>query len=131
MAVLKKIKKMSFSFGEKLGKRIKGSTLIESIVATVIIMFCFSVVTTVYVNVFRADDHSRKFSGHLILKNAALKIKSEKDFIDKVYKVDELTVEKTVAKYGESENQELWLLKLKLIDADKKLINDYKELIIN
>jgi len=116
-----------------LKHKIKGSTLIESIGATMVIMFCFSAVTSIYVNVFRSDDHARKFNGHLILKNTALKIKSEKDFLDKVYKLEELTVEKTVSKYGESEaeNQQVWLLKLKLLDADKKVLNEYKELIIN
>ena len=129
MALLKHI---SLSFGEG-GVRCKGSTLIESIVATVIIMFCFSAVTTIYVNVFGANDHTRKFNGQLILKNTALKVKAERDFLDRTFKVEELTVEKTVSKYGESTDADgqLWLLKLKLFDANKKLLSEYKELIIN
>lgn len=133
MALLKKIKAIPLSFGEGLGERSKGSTLIESIVATIVIMFCFTAVTTIYVNVFRADDHTRRFNGRLILKNAALKVKTEKTFLDQTFKVDELTVEKTVSKYGESagSDQQLWLLKLKLFDPDKKLLSEYKEVIIN
>jgi hypothetical protein len=112
--------------------KVKGSTLIESIVATIVIMFSFTAVTTIYVNVFRADDHTRKFDGHLILKNTALKVKAEKNYLDKEFKIEELTVEKTVSKYGEAAttDQQLWILKLKLFDVDKKLLCEYKELIL-
>lgn len=141
MAVLKRIRQiwlLSFPVlseveGGEAGERLKGSTLIESIVATVIIMFCFSAVTTIYVNVFGVNDHTRKFNGQMILKSTALKVKAEKDFLDRTFKVDELTVEKTISKYGESTdaNEQLWLLKLKLFDSNKKLLSEYKELIIN
>lgn len=116
-----------------LKKRVKGSTLIESISATVVIMICFSVVTAVFVNVFQGDDHTRKFNAWMILKNAAMKIKADKDFVDQTYTSGNFTIEKTVSRYSEAstDGQQVWTLKMKLIDVNKKILSEYKELVIN
>ena len=62
-----------------------------------------------------------------------MKIKSERDFLDGTVKEEDYTIEKTVSQYGQStgSEQRLWLLKMKLFDNNKKLLNEYKEVVFH
>jgi type II secretory pathway pseudopilin PulG len=109
-------------------KRIKAFTLVESLVAMVLVVFSMGFATVVYVNVVDSDRQLKQQRAILILDKYALETKEEKQFIDDLIKLDDYYIEKTLEKYANTEN--LYLFKLVLLDLNKNRIYSRSELIL-
>ena len=112
-----------------LNQKLKAATLVEALMALVIVMICFVIGSMIYVNVINSDNNRQEIKANLILNETALKTKEEKKFIDEKIEIgnENLIIQKTVILYKNIENLNL----LTLIASDKKgrVIAQRKELI--
>jgi len=108
--------------------KIKGATLIESLIAMVIIALGLTVATMIYVNVLNSDKQRIRQKAQFILDEEMLIIKREKHFFDLRKEIGEWIIEQTVSKYSNTEN--LYHLKLLLLDKEGKILFCRNELIL-
>ena len=111
----------------KLKHRLKASTLMESLIAMVIIVVCFSIAVMIYVSVVDNDKERSKLKAILILNQTAIQIKREKNFLDDEKKYDNWVIKKTVGRYPETEN--VYSLSLVVKDTTGRTIALRNELI--
>ena len=111
----------------KLNFQLKAGTLMESIVAMIILVLVFFSATTIYSNVLASDKQRMELKGILILNREAIQTKVEKSFLDAEKQIGELTIKKTVEKYEQTEN--LYKLALSLVDKSGNIIARRNELI--
>ena len=109
-------------------KKLKGSTLVEALVAMIIVMLALGVFTTVYVNVLKSGDRHRKLQAGLLLDKIALEAKQNRLLLDAEYKTEEFVIQKKVEVYGGAEG--LLSLSLKAFDKNEKLMAVRNELIL-
>ncbi|OFY82803.1 MAG: hypothetical protein A3F72_01585 [Bacteroidetes bacterium RIFCSPLOWO2_12_FULL_35_15] len=107
--------------------QLKASTLIESLIAMIIIVTCLAIGTMIYANVLASDKQRLQLKAILILNNEAQQTKAEKTFIDSERQLDEWNIKKTVEHYEQTEN--LYRLTLSLTDKEGKTITTRNELI--
>ena len=109
--------------------KLKAATLIESLMAMIIIMLCLGIATMIYVNIMNADNNSLKLKAQLVLAEQAYQAKSSNTFLDDNTETETLLIEKKIEKYKQQDN--LILLYLKAFDKNtKKLLAERKELIV-
>jgi Tfp pilus assembly protein PilV len=111
----------------KLNYMLKASTLIESLVAMVIMVICLSIGTIIYTNVMSSDKQRMQLKALLLLNKEAIEVKAAKSFLDSEKQVGDWTIKKTIEKYDQSEN--LYKMSLSVIDRDKKIIFVRNELV--
>lgn len=109
-------------------KKLKAFTLVESLVAMVLVVFSMGFATVVYVNVVDSDKQLKQQRAILILDKLALETIQEKQLIDDLIKIDDYYINKTLEKFPNTEN--LYLFKLVLLDLNKNLIYSRSELIL-
>lgn len=108
-------------------KKIKGATLIESLIAMVIVMLCFGIATTVYVNVISSQNQFQQFKSEVLLKRIASETKDGYLFLDEKIIMDEIVVQKTIIQYGGMKH--LVQIKLQAYNNAEKLLSEYNELV--
>ncbi len=111
-----------------LKEKIKASTLIEALVAMVIVMTCFGIASMIYVNVLNADNNRIQLNAHLLVHELAQKAKETNSFLDEKIETNGLIIQKSVEPYHDIPN--LNVLKYIAVDKKGKLIAEYKELFI-
>lgn len=112
----------------KLNKQLKGATLVESLVAMAIILFCMAIATTVFVNVLKSDDQLNNQKGILLLNEKAIEIIKQKNFIDEELQLERFILSKSTVKYKDSDN--LYCLTLILKTKENKVVYTRKQLIV-
>ena len=112
----------------KLEYKLKASTLIESLIAMVIIVVCVGIATTIYVNVLDSDKQRQKLKAALLLDDIAIKTKAGKNFLDEEMTIENWKIKKTVGRYKDYSN--LYQFTLKVIDSENKRIALRNELIV-
>jgi hypothetical protein len=112
----------------KLKKKLKASTLIESLIAMLVIMLCFSIAVMIYLNVVRSDKLYQKNTANFILNEIAIQTKKEKKFIDESLKEGQFLIQKNVEKYQDTAN--LYRLHILAFNTRNEIIGEYNELII-
>jgi hypothetical protein len=94
----------------------------------VILVVCLGIGTMIYTNVLSSDRERKQLHATLLANKEAIAIKSEKNYLDAEWQIEDWTIKKTVEKYKETEN--LFLLSITVLDRDKKIISSRRELII-
>jgi hypothetical protein len=104
-------------------------TLIEAVVAIVIVMACFWLSGMIYVNLLRADARAEKLRAFAITKSISVESCKNHAFFDETITIDSvLFVKKTIENYND-------YAKLKVLNvetfnnADRKLAS-YKQIVI-
>lgn len=110
-----------------LNYKLKAATLMESLIAMVIIVVCLGIGTMIYTNVLNSDKQRLKFKALLMLNKEAAQIKAEKIFFDGEKQVGDYRIKKTIKKFEQTEN--LYTLALVVLDKDGKIIGSRNELI--
>lgn len=110
-----------------LNFRLKAATLLESLVAMVIIIVGLGVGTMIYTNVLNADKQLLQMKAMGTLNRMAVTIKKEHQFLDEVRGLDGFTIKKSVDLYDQTQN--LYVLSLAAFDEKEKLLAIRKELI--
>jgi len=111
-----------------LSSTLKASTLVESLIAMVILVVCLGIGTMVYSNVLSSDKERKQLHATLLANEEAIKIKSEKNYLDAEEKSGDWTLKKTIEKYDQTEN--LFSLSIVVLDGDRKIILIRRELIL-
>lgn len=111
-----------------LNHRLKATTLIESMIAMVIIVASMGIATLTYLNVMRSDEQRLQLKANQLLNQEAFQLKKDKNFVDEEKQMDGWTIKKTVEKYKETEN--LYQLTLSITNEKGKEIFKRMELIL-
>jgi Tfp pilus assembly protein PilV len=82
--------------------KVKGSTLLEVIVALVIIMFVFGIAMMIYLNVLQSSYSNRLIQANLLLKAISDETIREKKYVDEYIQRNGWTVKKSIVKYQHS-----------------------------
>lgn len=109
------------------GIKLKAATLMESLVAMVVVLVCCGIAAMIYVNVMNSGNEREKLKAHLLLNETAIKTKSERLFLDEEIKGEFITIRKTVEPY--KEQADLSLLVLTALDEAGNIIETRKEII--
>ena len=112
----------------KLNAMLKASTLIESLIAMIIMVVCLAVGTMIYTNVMDSDKQHKQLRAALLLNKEADEVKTEKSYIDSETQVGDWMIKKVIKKYDQTEN--VYQLSLSVIDQDKKIIAVRNELVV-
>lgn len=107
--------------------KLKASTLMESMVAMVVVMLCFGIASMIYVNVMNSKNKRIELHAHLLLNNIAIQTKKLDLFIDEEIREGEIIITKKVETYKEISG--LSWLKLTALDANGKIIATHNALI--
>ena len=108
--------------------KLKGSTLVESLVAMVILVITTGITAMIYVNILESQRGPLKLQANNLLENIAGESKASNNFIDEEIKSGDIRIIKTAKKY--SDKKSLLLLELIAFDLNGKLITKRKELIL-
>ena len=81
--------------------KLKAATLLESLVAMVVVMVCFGITSMIYNNVLRSDSKRIKLKAHLLLNDISIKTKKEKIFLDEDIQRDGILIRKRIKNYKE------------------------------
>lgn len=109
------------------GMKLKASTLIEVLIAMVLVMACFGIGTMIYSNVMRSGNERLKLKAHLAINELAVRSKKEKQFIDEVIKDETLTISKKISPYKQT--TDVIVMEITAGDEEGRTIETYKELI--
>lgn len=112
----------------QLNHNLKAATLMESLIAMIIIVVCFGVATMIYTNVLDSDKQRLQLKAILILNKTAIESKAKNEFLDSEEQEGDWTINKTVEKYSGTEN--LYQLTLAVKDRNGKIIAVRNELIL-
>ena len=111
-----------------LKKHIPASTLLETLIAIVLILVCFSIATVVLVNIMQSDNGRMKLHAHLELEALYQKTMDEKTFIDEDVDYETFSIHKSIAPYQNSAN--LYQLTLTAKSKDAVQLDEFKKLIL-
>lgn len=109
-------------------KKVKASSLVESVIAMVLILTITVIGTVILSNVLIGNNNSQRLKAVLLVNEVILKTKEDKTFIDATIKTEEnIIIEKTLSKYDK--HPELTLLTVSAHSESKKNIYSRRELI--
>lgn len=108
--------------------KLRASTLIETIVAMVLLLLCFVISMMIYENVLDSENNRLKLSALLLMNNEAILTKKEKNYLDEEITFNDMKFKKTIYKYQNSEK--LYVLTLTAYDKNHHKIIERNELII-
>lgn len=108
-------------------RRIKAATLMESLIAMVIIVLCLGVGTMIYTNVLNSDKQRLQLKAIGELNRLADQAKTEKNYLDSEVLLNGWKIKKVVNKYNQTEN--LYQLSITAFDTAGYFIAIRNELI--
>lgn len=108
--------------------KITSSTLVEVIVAMVVLAIAFSVGIMIYFNILTGSGSYRSFETSLILKQIATETINDKSYIDETIEISDLTIQKSIKAYNGS--KKIMVLELHAIDQNQKEHGIQKQLIL-
>lgn len=112
----------------KLNKTLKAATLVESLIAMVIIIITLGIATMIYSNVLDSDKQRKQLKAIFLLKQELIKTKTEKTFLDSEEQINDWSLKKVVKRFDQTEN--LYCLSMSVLDAEGKTIAVKNELVI-
>lgn len=113
--------------GIKEPKRLKASSLVETIVGLMVIVLVFGIAMTVYVNVMRNSTSLAELKASQRLEEIAVETKTKKSFFNESFEEGGVKIEKTIGKYQDKEG--LFLLELIAKDPTERKLAERKEII--
>ncbi|HEX8514821.1 MAG TPA: hypothetical protein VF868_01390 [Bacteroidia bacterium] len=111
----------------KLNHKLKGATIVESMIAMVIIVASVGITSLIFINVLNSDKQSVLIKAELILDRELIHLKNTKEFIDGETAIGNWIMKKSISRYEHSNN--LYALSLLLMDENGRLITKRQELI--
>ncbi len=103
-------------------------TLIESVVAIIVVMICFWLSTMIYVNITRSDARMDRLKSFSEVRQQAVETHRQKCYFDEETTVDSLYIKKVIEPYQNDPN--LKILSIEAQNSKKKKIAVYKQIII-
>jgi Tfp pilus assembly protein PilE len=119
MGLLKKIRKY----------RCASFTLMEAIIAIVIIMVCFGLSTMIYINIIRSDARLERSKAFMETKRSAIQTNMDKRYFDEEMMIDSLRIKRTIEAY--QNDPELKILIIEAFNGKGKKMSSYKQIVIS
>lgn len=108
-------------------------TIVESMMALIVIMISFTAGMTLYLNLLKGDAFPLKTKVNTILNNVLIETKEEQRFLDESLTIDGLLIEKTVQPYkvyeGILQQQNVYQINLKVFTPNQALFTEANHLI--
>jgi len=106
--------------------KLKGSSLIEALIAMVIISLSFGIGSIIFVNIYKNNSIQNTFRAKRIIEKESFSCKQNKNYIDNEKKVEDYLVVQKIEKMDDEDN----LAWLKIIAyKDNKIVAKQIELI--
>ena len=108
-------------------KKIKATSIVESLIAIVLIVIVFGIGMRSYLNVTNSTNLIVENRAALVLRQIAERTKATKQYIDQNFEEQGFNIQQQIRPY---ENyKKIYLLELKAFDPNQKTCGDYKELL--
>lgn len=114
--------------GMKTGYKLKAATVMESLVAMIILIICLGIATMIYSSILTGDQQRKRLHATLLANEEAMLVKETNNFLDNEHQKGDWIIKRTLEKYKDSGN--LLMLSVSIMDADRKTIYTQRELII-
>lgn len=111
-----------------LNFKVKASTLVESIIAMLIVTIVFSMALVLMLNISKNSNNSLKTKAYILANDVLVKTKSEKSYLDQEFNYGNITIKKMLVEY--ENNEELFLLNISTYDLRNHKLFEQNELII-
>lgn len=112
----------------KLFKLINASTLVETIIAMLIVTIAFSLALILMISISKNSNNSLKTKAYMLANDVLVQTKAEKSYIDQEYAFGNIVIKKTVTEY--ENNEELFQLNVSAYDLKNFKLVEQNELII-
>lgn len=109
-------------------RSIRGSTLIETLVAMIIVMLAFGIGLMIYLNVIQSSGVQQKLNAQLQMNRIAIETKDKNLFVDEEDTTGTMKIIKTIQPYSAGSDK-LKLMKIEAFDGNGKKLGERKELI--
>ena len=107
--------------------KLKGSTLIETLVAMMVILISLVFCGIIYVNILSSGKSHKTFRAQTLLNEIAIKTRGEKKFVDEKMENSDIVIQKSIRTYNGI--KDLYLQSLTASDTNGKMFGEYRELI--
>lgn len=111
----------------ELKKMVKASTLVETIVAMVIIMICAGIGLSLFTNISHDINDELRIEAEIQMNTIAVEAKLKKDFTDHTIESGDLKFERSFLEYGNEKR--LRILKIDAFNLAGKKVCEYREII--
>lgn len=110
-----------------LNHQLKANTLVETMVAMVIITTAFAVGMLIYINIVTGTGGTIKIKAHMLAKNTIANSLSNEAYIDQAWEIDNLKVQQALLDYNKSD--QVKLLQVDVFSSDQKILATEKRII--
>lgn len=107
---------------------VKGSTLIETLVAMIIVMLAFGLGLMIYLNVIQSSGTQQKIQAQLEMNRISLESNVQNLFTDEEYSTGSMKIVKTIHPSGAGSDQ-LKLMRMEAFNGSGKKIAEREELV--
>jgi hypothetical protein len=111
-----------------LKRKIQATTIVETIVALLLVFISFGIGISVYLNIMRTDALVLKTKAATVLERIMKETKQEDRFIDENIEEGILTISKKISKY-DAKIEGLYILSLEAVNPENRVIHSLKELV--
>ncbi len=111
-----------------LKHKVKGATLIEALVAIIVVAITFVMSAMIYINIISSDNSFQKLEATSIVKKLVIDTYANSNFIDTTMTQDSITIIKSVSKYPGISNA--MLLSINAHGPNKRSLASYNEIIL-
>jgi Tfp pilus assembly protein PilV len=108
--------------------KLKGSALVEIMIAMVIILCCSTMATLIYMNILQSQNTSEKLRAFYILQKTAAASEQKADFLDAELSEGGFIIRKTCRPYNGRKN--LIELKLNATNERGKVVSELNKVIL-
>lgn len=112
----------------KIISKVKASTLVETIIAMLIVTIAFSLALLLMLNISKNSNNSLKTKAYILANNVMVQTKAERSYLDQDYNYGNIIIKKTVSEY--EKNEELFQLNVSAYDSRNHKLFEQNELII-
>ena len=107
--------------------KLNATTLAEALIAMVVILLSFGIAVTIFANVTASSRLHEKTRAEILIQEAAVKTKSDKNMLDGEMEYAGIKIQKKVSQYQGVKG--LSVLSLNAFDRNDKKIAEYNELL--
>jgi hypothetical protein len=109
-------------------EKVRGSALLEVLVAITILMTVVVVGSIIFVNVTGSSFTGQKIKAGLIIDKYSLETQKNKAFFDEDIKEENIVIKKKVEKYNGSDN--LLIISIQALDEGQKVLAEKREIVV-
>jgi type II secretory pathway pseudopilin PulG len=114
--------------GRLIKKKLRAATLIETLIAMLIILLVLGVSIMVYVNIMKSDQHFKNLKADLSMEEVAAQTSERQNYHTKTIMKGERRVKRTIANFESASNVKH--LQLTAFDNQNNKVKQYHELVV-